>query len=236
MENGKEANAEESLIPRLDPKEVASVFTAPFEAFLHSNYESPEFDYPSSTGSTKTAADASIVGKKEVEEEEEEKIPVGAGSIDEEGAAGWYTGYWIEWHNGVRWKMHEFHVPARPVVSRLASRLYSPPYPATDRKQGSGSASGSGGSGGGGGGVHDRKLVRYRVWGLTARILVDAARVAYARNPDFECVEHFGDDDMIRELHQRGLMEERKRRGSRKEEEESGRVKLLKERAAGGKL
>jgi coenzyme A diphosphatase NUDT7 len=29
-------------------------------------------------------------------------------------------------------------------------------------------------------------LVRYKVWGMTARILVDAARVAYGEEPSFE--------------------------------------------------
>lgn len=30
------------------------------------------------------------------------------------------------------------------------------------------------------------ELTRYRVWGMTARILVDAARIAYGEDPEFE--------------------------------------------------
>lgn len=35
---------------------------------------------------------------------------------------------------------------------------------------------------------------------MTARILVDAARVAYGEEPDFEHNSHFGDEDMILKL------------------------------------
>ena len=44
------------------------------------------------------------------------------------------------------------------------------------------------------------ELQRYRVFGMTARILVDAARVAYAQEPEFEHNSHFGDEDMIQRL------------------------------------
>jgi hypothetical protein len=29
-------------------------------------------------------------------------------------------------------------------------------------------------------------MMRYKVWGMTARILVDAARLAYGEEPEFE--------------------------------------------------
>lgn len=32
----------------------------------------------------------------------------------------------------------------------------------------------------------EKGLERYKVWGMTARMLVDAARVAYAEEPEFE--------------------------------------------------
>ena len=41
---------------------------------------------------------------------------------------------------------------------------------------------------------------RYRVFGMTARILVDAARVAFGEEPEFEHNSHFGDEDMIERL------------------------------------
>lgn len=36
-------------------------------------------------------------------------------------------------------------------------------------------------------------LSRFRVFGMTARILVDAARVAYGEDPEFEHNSHFGE-------------------------------------------
>jgi ribosomal protein S12 methylthiotransferase accessory factor YcaO len=43
-------------------------------------------------------------------------------------------------------------------------------------------------------------IERYRVFGMTARIMVDAARVAYEEEPEFEHNDHFGDEDMISKL------------------------------------
>lgn len=34
----------------------------------------------------------------------------------------------------------------------------------------------------------DAGMTRYKVWGMTARILVDAARVAYGEEPEFEVI------------------------------------------------
>ena len=53
---------------------------------------------------------------------------------------------------------------------------------------------------------------RYRVFGMTARILVDAARVAYGQEPTFEHNSEFGDEDMMGRLMRMGrLGPERKR-------------------------
>lgn len=41
---------------------------------------------------------------------------------------------------------------------------------------------------------------RFKVWGMTARIAVDAARVAFGREPEFEHNVHFGDEKIIDEL------------------------------------
>jgi len=54
---------------------------------------------------------------------------------------------------------------------------------------------------------------RYRVFGMTARILVDAARVAYGEEPEFEHNSHFGDEDMIERLMKIGRMGPVKRSG-----------------------
>lgn len=50
------------------------------------------------------------------------------------------------------------------------------------------------------------QLTRYRVWGMTARILVDAARLAYDQEPEFEHNSHFGDEDMIANLRKMGRL------------------------------
>ncbi|KGO44092.1 hypothetical protein PEXP_055470 [Penicillium expansum] len=49
----------------------------------------------------------------------------------------------------------------------------------------------------------------YRIFGMTARIIVDAARVAYAQEPEFEHNSHFGDEEMIARLRQSGRLSEK---------------------------
>ena len=60
---------------------------------------------------------------------------------------------------------------------------------------------------------HLDTLERFRVFGMTARILVDVARVAYAQEPNFEHNSHFGDEDMIVRLRKLGRLGEIKRPG-----------------------
>jgi hypothetical protein len=48
---------------------------------------------------------------------------------------------------------------------------------------------------------------------MTARILVDAARVAYGEEPQFEHNSHFGDEEMIEKLIRIGRLSEEKREG-----------------------
>ena len=50
---------------------------------------------------------------------------------------------------------------------------------------------------------------RFRVFGMTARILVDAARVAFGREPVFEHNSHFGDEDLIGRLITEGRLGDR---------------------------
>jgi len=198
----------DSLIPRLDPREVQSVFTAPLEPFLRHDYNPPEY-------STQEAhADGRGIIKR--------RTPSGD-SIDEEGSSSWYSGYWIDWHTS-RWKMHEFQVPARPAVVR---RAYNNPSGMTENRATAITPTSSAHAV-----WHDEKIVRYRVWGMTARILVDVARVAYGREPSFECVEGFGDDDVIDELRRKGMLGERKKG----QIEESAREGLMKAKAQEKKL
>ncbi|KAG9238607.1 NUDIX hydrolase domain-like protein [Amylocarpus encephaloides] len=132
-ESGNNAAAvEDNMIPRLDAKEVAAVFSAPFHNFL-----GPEDEVP---------AGAQIAGKK----------------------SDWYEGKWINWHEGP-WRMHSFFVPihnqkvCKPKIreggqASIADQLDE----------------------------EDDGLERYKVWGMTARMLVDAARVAYGEDPEFD--------------------------------------------------
>lgn len=41
---------------------------------------------------------------------------------------------------------------------------------------------------------------------MTARIIVDAARVAYQQEPEFEHNSHFGDEEMITRLRRLGRL------------------------------
>ncbi|MCJ1306538.1 hypothetical protein MMC25_000181 [Agyrium rufum] len=47
---------------------------------------------------------------------------------------------------------------------------------------------------------------RYRVWGMTARMLIDAARLAYGEEPDFPFSKEVGDEDVIRTWLRSGRM------------------------------
>ena len=47
-------------------------------------------------------------------------------------------------------------------------------------------------------------LRRYRVWGMTARIVVDLARIAYGRDPDFAHNGDFGDEAMVIDMLEQG--------------------------------
>lgn len=90
----------------------------------------------------------------------------------------------MNWHES-RWRMHNFHVPI------AGQTVTKPKNKNTDQ-----------------GAVADQleKLKRYRVYGMTARILVDAARLAYNQKPDFEHNSHLGDEDMIRRLQKMGRL------------------------------
>lgn len=49
-------------------------------------------------------------------------------------------------------------------------------------------------------------IQRYRVFGMTARMIVDAARVAYDQEPEFEHNSHFGDEGLIANLRRMGRL------------------------------
>ena len=97
---------------------------------------------------------------------------------------------WQMW-NGGRWLMHNFFVPRGSVEGRVSS--------AGDERL---SLVGEGGDG------------YYRVWGMTARILIDSARVAYGRDPEFEHMKEFGEEAMVQRLVRRGKLAGERQSGS----------------------
>ncbi|TVY38958.1 Peroxisomal coenzyme A diphosphatase 1,peroxisomal [Lachnellula subtilissima] len=128
----KAASVGDSMIPRLDAKEVAAVFSAPFHNFL----------------------------KPKDEVRDGDKVP---GQVTD-----WYSGRWVDWHDR-KWRLHNFHVPvnnqkvSKPKVRQGGQAAIAEEL---DREE-------------------DDGLARYKVWGMTARMVVDAARVAYGEEPTF---------------------------------------------------
>lgn len=183
------ADIAKDLLPKLDAREVAAVFTAPFEQFLRAH--------------------------------------------DEDRAEGeWYKGAWHSWHHEP-WRMHMFAVPVSPrTVFRSAeeantrldaatapcSPASAPPILLADRAA---QAYGKPMPGQSKPDTEDKVLKqkdaldmpRYRVFGMTARILVDAARVAYGRDPEFEHNSSFGDEEMIAKLVKMGRLGPQKQKG-----------------------
>lgn len=49
-------------------------------------------------------------------------------------------------------------------------------------------------------------LRTYRVWGMTARIMVDTARIAYGHDPEFPYNTEFGDEMIVAEMQKAGEM------------------------------
>lgn len=189
------------LLPKMDAKEVAAMFTAPFSNFL-------------------SCLDENVKDRTEVE-------------------GSWYKGSWHSWHEEA-WRMHQFYVPTIRKGSVFRSKdtentgldaktaacspksqtptlladeqvqkdkekaksrsNFSPPVPKdTHNRPGAGQDA--------------LDMPRYRVFGMTARILVDAARVAYGREPEFEHNSHFGDEDMIARLRRIGRLSSEKKKG-----------------------
>lgn len=139
------------MIPRLDPREVAAVFSAPFENFL-------------------SATDDAAAGGP---------LPPGH----------WYDGRWIAWQEHP-WRVHNFYVPV------TNQRVAKPRRGARAGEEGE---------------LADRldeeeaaEVGRYKVWGMTAKILVDAAIVAYGRRPGFEHNDKAGDEELIEQAEAEG--------------------------------
>lgn len=196
-ERNPNPDATRDLLPRMDAKEVAALFTAPFHNFLRMHDEDPE-----------TAR----------------QVP-----------GEWYKGSWHSWHESA-WRMHSFSVPVNPTTVFLAKKplSYVDPRAAKARAQQESKIKESESDEGASKKASPPKTralqpplprsfyhipddalqqPRYRVFGMTARILVDAARVAYGEEPDFEHNSHFGDEDMILKLLSIGRLNAVKKEG-----------------------
>lgn len=155
--------AEESLIPRLDAKEVAAVFSGSLHNFL--------------------LADDEVLPEDEAQGK---TLPPGQ----------WYDGRWSEWH-GIAWRVHYFYVPVNHQrVTKPKEREGGLKAISEDLEE------------------EEEEIGRYMVWGMTGRMLVDTARIAYAQEPEFEHNKHFGDEALIERLAGRGRLSEKKRRPS----------------------
>lgn len=164
------------ILPKLDAREVAAVFTAPFYNFLQD---------------------------KDIDEETRNTV---------EGE--WYKGSWHSWHESA-WRMHQFFVPVSPSTVFLANyrrrKAEAEATPDASEDITSSKTVRSKGASGKSSSSLQPPLPRsfysiagdalaqprYRVFGMTARILVDCARVAYGQEPVYEHNSHFGDEDMI---------------------------------------
>ena len=87
--------------------------------------------------------------------------------------------------------MHQFFVPVRPKEVVKPKKRTEEQKEAVSRLEEQEKAS---------------QVTRYRVFGMTARMLVDVARVAYAEEPEFEHNSHFGDEAIIEKLRKMGRL------------------------------
>ncbi|KAI3322238.1 NUDIX hydrolase domain-like protein [Xylariaceae sp. AK1471] len=148
---------DEAMIPRLDAKEVAAVFSAPFSNFLRSTDEPPRPGDP--------------------------PLPPGH----------WYDGRWIKWQEDP-WRVHNFYVPVHD------QRVTKPKV----RANGQAALVDV---------LEEEEVQRFLVWGMTGRILVDAARIAYGREPEFEHNSNYGDEKLIVDLENQGKLLGEKKTG-----------------------
>ena len=120
-----------------------------------------------------------------------------------------YRGQWNKW-NGVEWRMHNFFIP----------KTHLGP---TKRKEGDRSAVGSD--------EISSEENSYKVWGLTARILIDSARIAYDEDPEFEFMSGIGEEAMLKRLWDRGRLKSERQQGAtmKRESVEKERKQVSKE-------
>ena len=154
---------EDSMIPRLDAREVAAVFSAPFYNFLKTS------DLPPRPGQT---------------------LPSGP----------WYEGAWIQWKDAP-WKVHNFYVPVN-------NQKVSKPRPTSSTATGGAQDNNEEARLGSQPDADVGREGRFKVWGMTGRVLVDAARVAFGEEPEMEHNPDFGDGVFIKFAQDEGAFSE----------------------------
>ncbi|OAA54747.1 nudix domain containing protein [Niveomyces insectorum RCEF 264] len=234
-----DAHADETLIPRLDAKEVAAVFSAPFHNFLLATDEVSPADgtplaltnHPNQTAPAGAEPDAASTPPQRQQQQQQKqrrrpRLPPGP----------WYEGSWIHWHEAP-WRMHFFYVPvvgqrvAKP-RKRIRSESATPsravngdgsshdtPAKEDEQKDEDEGKDQDSKKNDDNDNDNDDEAVeaapgRYKVWGMTARILVDAAQLAYGETPAFEHNAHFGDERIIEGLAKMGRLGDKKAAGS----------------------
>lgn len=160
------------MIPRLDAREVAAVFSAPFYNFLKTD------DLP-------------------LHPESGQELPEGH----------WYDGSWLSWKDQP-WRVHNFYVPVN-------NQRVSKPSPRRNSAQGNLAERL---------GEEQNREGRFKVWGMTARVLVDAARVAYGEEPEMEHNLDYGDAKIIGIANELGDFDEVKEERKTATSEEKGKM------------
>ncbi|KAF7560884.1 hypothetical protein G7046_g3271 [Stylonectria norvegica] len=143
---------EETMMPKLDAREVAAVFSAPFYNFLKAEDLAPP---PGET------------------------LPPGH----------WYDGEWMAWKDHP-WRIHNFYVPVNNQTVSKPRRSSAQGNLAEKLEE------------------EEEREGRFKVWGMTARVLVDAARIAYAEEPEVEHNDNYGDESIIEQADREGDLSE----------------------------
>lgn len=143
---------EDTMIPRLDAREVAAVFSAPMYNFLKAT------DLPPRPG---------------------QELPEGH----------WYDGSWLSWKDEP-WRVHNFYVPVNNQHVSKPRRSSAQGNLAEKLEE------------------EQAREGRFKVWGMTGRIMVDAARIAYGEDPEMEHNATFGDSNIIQVAEDEGSFKE----------------------------
>jgi peroxisomal coenzyme A diphosphatase NUDT7 len=111
-----------------------------------------------------------------------------------------YSGSWKNWH-GVHWMMHNFLIPREQLNTTAVEKAKVNPGGVPSTSSGEYSD-------------HLDEGNHFRVWGLTAHILVDSARIAYGEDPEFEFTSDIGEEKTIRRLLANGRLAGEKKKNS----------------------